>query len=269
MTSDAGAALRATPALMRVAWADLFAYRAEMVIWILTNILPLFMLALWDAVVRDGAIAGYGPAETGRYFVAMLVVRQLTGNWVAWELSFLIRSGNLNGQLLRPIHPLWISATWMVAALPWRVAILGPLVAAVLALRPDLLAWPGAAAIALFALSTALAWVLSFLIQSLLGALSFWIDKSDGVFGVWFAVWSLGAGYLAPTAFFPAPVQPWLRTLPLRGTLAVPVELLGGFLTPADAVFDLAVQAAWCAALWLLLARVWRAGLARYGAFGS
>jgi ABC-2 type transport system permease protein len=199
----------------------------------------------------------------------VLILRQLTGNWVAWELSFHIRSGSLNGLLLRPVHPLWVSAVWMTAALPWRLAILAPMIGLLLAARPDTLLWPGAIALMLCAVATALAWLLAFLIQAIIGSLSFWIDKADGAFGVWFAVWSLAGGYLAPTAFYPDWMQTTLRWLPLRGTLAVPVELLAGFLTPAQALPEIGIQVMWCAVFGLVLRVVWRRGLVRYGAFGT
>ena len=53
----------ASPTLMRVAWAEIVAYRAEMVIWILTATLPLVMLALWNAAAADGPIGAYGQVE--------------------------------------------------------------------------------------------------------------------------------------------------------------------------------------------------------------
>ena len=76
-------------------------------------------------------------------------------------------------------------------------------------------------------------------------------------------------GGLAPLAFFPVGWQRVLAWSPFRGMLAAPVEALGGFVDPAQARFDLAVQAGWTAACFLLVAVLWKRGVARYGAFGA
>ncbi len=265
----AGHVARALPELFRIGFADLVAYRAAMVIWILSATMPLIMLALWNSVVTEAPLEGFGPTEITRYFTATLVVRQLTGAWLLWHLNWMIRTGALSARLLRPIHPLVWEGTEMLAAMPLRMVVLSPLVAGLVLWRPELLAWPGWASMGLFAVSVSLAWLLGFLVQGIFGMLAFWLDQSDGLFGVWLAAWMLLSGYVAPLALFPPGVRAALDWLPFRGMLAVPVELLGGFLDPADALFDVGVQLAWVAILWAAAAALWRAGLARYGAFGA
>ena len=51
---DARRLLRAYPSLLRVGMADMLAYRAEFLVWILSMNLPLVMMALWTAVAADG-----------------------------------------------------------------------------------------------------------------------------------------------------------------------------------------------------------------------
>lgn len=262
-------ALSATPSIARIAVARHVAYRAEMTIWILSAILPLIMLALWNAVAEDGAIAGFGQPEMARYFVAALVCRQLTGAWLVWELSFDIRTGHLSPQLLRPVNPIYVHGVTMLMAMPFRIAVLSPLVLAIVAWRPDLFVLPSLLQAALFAPSIALAWLMGFLVQAIIGTSSFWLDRSDGLFGLWFAAWSLLSGYIAPLAFFPEGWQQVLHWLPFRYMLAVPVELLGGFLEPADAAWAIAGQVAWTALFAVVATATWRVGLRRYGAFGG
>ena len=87
---------RALPAMFRIGFAELVAYRAEMVIWILSATTPLIMLALWNRVVSEAPLAGFGPTEITRYFAATLVVRQLTSAWLVWQLNWMIRTGSLS-----------------------------------------------------------------------------------------------------------------------------------------------------------------------------
>lgn len=261
--------LRALPTLVKVSFARHVAYRAEMTIWILTATLPLIMLALWNAVVGEGTIAGFGQDEVARYFVATLVVRQVTGAWIVWELSWSIRQGTLSPKLLRPFHPLVEWAVWVLVAIPFRLLVLAPILAALVAWRPGLLAVPSPVAAVQLALALAIAWLLAYLVQCAFGLLAFWLDKSDGLFEMWMAVWGLLSGYVAPLAFFPETAQVVLRVLPFRAMLGLPVELLGGFVDPATAWADLAVGAAWAGGAWALVAVLWRRGLVRYGAVGA
>lgn len=97
--------LRAVPTLMRIGIAETVAYRAEFLVWILTSTLPLVMLGLWTSVAREAPFRGYGSEDFVAYYLATLIIRNLTGSWVAWQLSEEIRMGVLSMRLLRPIHP--------------------------------------------------------------------------------------------------------------------------------------------------------------------
>ena len=45
------ATARALPALFKVGFAEAVAYRAEFLVWMLSNTMPLIMLALWSALL--------------------------------------------------------------------------------------------------------------------------------------------------------------------------------------------------------------------------
>jgi ABC-2 type transport system permease protein len=255
--------------MARVAFAGLVAYRSEMVIWILSTLLPLVMLALWAAVAAEGPVAGYDEEGFVRYFTITLLVRQLTSVWLVWEMNYEIRSGRMSILLLKPMHPLLQHGIDMIVAIPFRTLVLVPILGVLLALRPDLWLTPSPAQAALFVVAVCVAWLLNFLVQALFATLSFWIDKSDALFGVWFAAWGLLSGYLAPLALFPPAVRPVLAALPFRGMLGLPVEILGGFLPLEQAAGELAIQGTWLLVLWVAVRAVWRRGVARYGAFGA
>lgn len=267
--SVALAYVRSVPELFRISFASNIAYRAELIIWILTATMPLVMLGLWNAVVADGQISGYGTAEVTRYFAATLIVRQATSAWMVWKLNWEIRTGAFSSRLLRPMNPLWTDLILTITALPLRLAVLIPMVGALVLWRPDLLAWPGLDALALFVPSLLLAFLLTFLVQCAFGLLAFWFDKSESLFGVWFSVWMVLSGYIAPVGMFPDWARAAIDWLPFRGMLGVPTELLGGFLTPREAMGHMGVQLGWVLIFGGIVWLLWRRGLQRYGAFGA
>lgn len=260
---------RAFPDMARVGFAEVIAYRAEMAIWILSTLIPLIMLAVWDAVAVGGPISGWGRTEFARYFAITLLVRQVSSVWLVWELNYEIRNGTLSTRLLKPMHPLLQHGVPMLVGVPFRVLVLIPILVGLLIWRPDLWETPSIARLGLFVVSMSLAWLINFLVQALFAILAFWIDKTDALFGVWFALWSILSGYVAPLALFPDAMRPVLVLLPFRGMLGLPVEILGGFVSPEAALPEVALQLGWCAGLFLAVQWCWARGIARYGAYGA
>ena len=52
--------LRAFPTLLRVGFSEALAYRAELLVWVLSTTMPFIMMALWTAVAREQPIGSYG-----------------------------------------------------------------------------------------------------------------------------------------------------------------------------------------------------------------
>jgi ABC-2 type transport system permease protein len=261
--------LRAVPDLLRVGFASMVAYRAELAIWVLTASTPLIMLALWNAVAAGQPVAGYDQVALARYFALTLVVRQLSSAWLVWTLSYEIRMGALSAKLLKPVHPLIHHAVTMMSAMPFRAVVLVPLLLLVVAWRPELVYWPGFAALFVGVLSIGMAFLMNFCIQALIGLLGFWIDKTEAVWGAFFSVWMLLSGYIAPLAVYPEWAQWLIRLSPFRGMLGLPVEVLAGELGLVQGLVELGIQACWLVLLIAAVRKMWSVGVRRYGAFGA
>lgn len=266
------AILRAYPTLLRVGFAEAIAYRAETIVWMLTNTMPLVNLALWHAVAGDGAIAGFGQKDLVAYFLATLIVRQLTGSWVLWEMSQEIRTGTLSMRLLRPIHPLVAYSAENLSALPLRAGFTVPIAAIALG-SVGAARFTHDPVIAL-AIAPALlgAWLITFTTMTMMGTLGFFIEQSASVFELWLAAYFSLSGYLFPLDFFgtrAAWVARAARALPFYSMNGFPVELILGLRTRAEALHGLAVEWAYVAVFVGGTALLWRAGMKRYNAYGA
>jgi ABC-2 type transport system permease protein len=262
-------ALRALPTLLRIGVAETVAYRAEFIVWILTTTQPLIMLGLWTSVSRQGAFAQYSSNDLVAYFLAALVVRQLTGNWVAWQISEEVRSGAMAMRLLRPIHPFVAYASSHAAAIPFRSILALPVALALLvssgagALTSDPLQ------LALLAPSIGLAWLITFAVLFAIGALAFFLTQTMAIANLYFGLFSLFSGYLMPLDLLPRPIAAVAAWLPFRFMLSAPIELMTRSLDRDRLAALLGGQAAW-AVLSLTGALVlWRAGVRRFEAVGG
>lgn len=263
------AGVRAFPALLKVGFAEAVAYRAELLIWILTSTMPLIMLALWSTVAAEGPIGRFGQRELTAYFLATFVVRQLAASWTCWEINYEVRLGKLSMRLLRPVHPVVAYAAEGIAALPLRLVIAIPVALwALSSLNADQLP-RGALGWLLFAVSIAGAWALTFLVNVAIGSLSFFMESSVKLMDVYLAAYAVFSGYVVPLELFPPGLRALIDLLPFRYQLGLPVELLLGQHQPAQALTLLAQQWLMVALMAMLGAFAWKRGVAHFEAFGG
>jgi len=259
--------LRAAPTLLRIGFAEMVAYRAEVAVWILTATLPLVMLALWSAAADGGTLGSFSQDDFVRYFAVILVVRQVTSAWLVWELNYNVRTGALSPMLLRPLNPLWWNLAETVGALPLRIIVLSPILAVLIWWKPQIALLPSAATFFLGCVSVFLAFVLAWLVQAVFGMLAFWYEQSVGLYNLWFVAVALLGGYVIPMDLLPSSIVPLARVLPFHSALGAPVEVWLDA-TP-DPCRTLALQAVWVAVTATAAWFMWGRGLRRYGAVGA
>jgi ABC-2 type transport system permease protein len=261
--------IRAIPTLLRIGVAETVAYRAEFLVWLLVTTLPLVMLALWTSVASEAPFRGFGSNEFVAYYLSGLIVRNVTGSWVGWQISEEIRMGTMAMRLLRPLHPYVAFASSHIAAIPFRLVVALP-VAVILLLSSGASALtkePGQ--LALLAPSLALGWMINFNLVFILGTISFWATKTMALMNVYFAMFSLFSGYLLPIPLLPAIVRDFAYVLPFRYGFSAPVELMVYRLDTTQVVLLLGGQIGWAAVTLLMALTLWRAGVRRFEAVGG
>jgi ABC-2 type transport system permease protein len=256
------------PTMMRVGFANVLVYRAEVLIWILTTTMPLIMFAMWSTLAEEAPIGRFDEAMFASYFLAMLVVRQLSGAWVVWELNDKIRTGTLSVLLLRPVHPLLYFAIENLAAIPMRLVVLIPVVAAAIAFIPGIRFSSDPLHIALAFWAVALSWLLTFLIQAMIGLLALYTQQSLAFQEAWFGMWALFSGYLIPLELAPS-IGQFARWLPFRSVGALSVEIALGHLEGTELTESILVQIAWVVIVLVMLRVLWSRAMRRFEAYGS
>jgi ABC-2 type transport system permease protein len=261
--------VRALPTLLRVGVAETVAYRAEFLVWILTTTFPLVMLALWTTVAEEAPFRGYDSADFVAYYLATLIVRNLTGSWVAWQISEEIRSGTMSMRLLRPLHPFVALAASHVAAIPFRGIVAIPIALVLLVSSGASALTTEPLQLALIVPSLLLAWLITFSILFAIGSLAFFLTRSMALLNLYFGLFSLLSGYLLPLPLLPGWISQIAKWLPFRFMLSVPVELLTRRFEPGELATVMLGQLGWTVASIALAMWVWRTGLRRFEAVGG
>jgi ABC-2 type transport system permease protein len=259
----------------RVLWSVQFAYmaeyRAEILLWALSGVLPFIMLAVWSAA--DGPGLGLGPDALGRYFLSAFVVRQFTVVWVVWQFEEDTIQGRLSPYLLQPLYPFWRYVAAHQAEQATRLPFVLLIVSGFFLLQPASFAWPGPGRLLLGILAVGLAFALNFLLQSLIACLCFWSERATALERLIMIPYLFLSGLVAPLQAFPPGLRQLALHTPFPYLIAFPAELLAGNSVAAAGPFTplagFLTMLLWLAVLFPLLWVLWRAGVRRYGAMGA
>src|SRR5688572_28050597 len=108
-----------------------------------------------------------------------MVVRDLTSSFVAYELPYLVRTGVLSPQLLRPAHPLLDIWGRVAATRVQRIMMLVPIVV-LIGMEYDVRIASDWRALLAVALVIPLAIATRYLADSVVGNASFWLVHVEG-----------------------------------------------------------------------------------------
>ena len=190
--------------------------------------------------------------------------------WVAWELDFQIRQGNLSSKLLRPLDPFWEFLMQHLTERFVRIPLVIGLVILGLLIAPQgTVLTPGIAAVLLFTLSITLAFLIRFLISYIIGILAFWTEQTAAFDEGYYVLATFLAGGFAPLELFPTTLRTLVDWTPFPYIVYYPAKILTGQLPASDIARVFAVQLAWVLVLVLLRQVMWRVGLKKYGAVGA
>lgn len=223
--------LRTLAALARAGYRRYAAYRQAAVAGAVTNIvfgfLRTYVLFAVAAGTGVGLAGGYDREQLATFVWVGQGLLPTVGMWAWTELADRIRTGDVVGDLLRPVHPVanYLAADLGRAGHSVLTRFVPPLLAGLLLfelyLPRDWYTVP------LFTLSAALAVVISFATRFLVNATAYWLTDIRGPL----IAYMLGSGVLAglyfPLHFLPGWLAAtlWVAT-PFPSVLQTPLDIL-------------------------------------------
>ncbi len=268
-TRDMLRTLKIYPALLRAYWQRALVYRATYLVVLVNASFPLVMMAIWIGLAQGGAIQGYGAAGFAAYYLAAILVRRITGCGIVRDIELLVRNGDLSVYLLRPLDVVHFYIARVLTARLITIPIVAAPVLIGMLITPGIQLNLTPYNLALFALACAVGLAFEFTAQYAIGGLSFWMTQAHGASAAFTLAESFLGGYIVPLALFPATLQIVLQALPFQGSVALPVEILIGRVTPDAAAARILLCAAWVFAIALGARLIWRAGVRSFSAVGA
>ena len=248
-----------------------FQYRVSNYLYMLGMVTePVIYLVVWSTIARNqgGALDGYTPARFAAYYIVWTLVRNMNIVFTPFGWEDRIRSGELSGQLLRPLHPIHYDLASFAGMKFVVIAMWLPIAAALsLLFHPEL--DPSVLQVVVFVVAIWGAYLIRSMLLWTLGMVTFWTTRVGALYEAYFTIELLLSGRLLPLALMPS----WARTaswaLPFRWAFGFPIDALVGPIDTRSLLGGLAMQALWIAVGALGVRVVWRAGIRRYGAVGG
>lgn len=219
----------------------------------------LFVFAsLWKTTSRGQWLGGWTPAQLVLYLLVTELVTMSPG-WAHQAIAASVRSGDVAGDLLRPVHwvPMQLARTLGNASARFLVLLAsGGLAVLALTGAPRL----DARGVLALAVLLPMAVALDCCARVLVGLLAFWFEESSPFFWIWQKLSFVMGGLMIPLDLYPA----WLRSvaecLPFSAMIYGPARALVAF-DAHEAASALARLAAWLVvAVLALLLTFGRAG---------
>ncbi|HKG25705.1 MAG TPA: ABC-2 family transporter protein [Thermomicrobiales bacterium] len=248
-----------------------FAYRGAIAIWLLALVsFPVISLVVWTTVARSngGSAGGFTTGQYAAYFIAVMVVNNMTFIWHMWQMEWRVKNGFFSPVLLRPMHPIHNDVVENLTFKSLTFTALLP-IAILLAVYFDADFGTSAGDAVAFVPVLIGAMAVRFVCEWTLGLSAFWITRTSTLSQLYGTMTAFLAGMIAPLSLFPEPVRIIASILPFRWMVSFPVEVLLGRVDGEGLLIGLGMQVLWIAIAVLALRVVWRRGVRRYSAVGA
>lgn len=259
-------------AFVRLTFIDRLTYRLRYVVGVMNYVIYLAVqYFLWSAVYSsapdpDAAIGTFQFREIVQYFAVGWIIRVSYYNNIDRELSDRVSQGDVALDLLRPMTLLQRYYGEALGEALFRIGFMGVPTALVLFPLfgidgPELSG--GAAAVAsraaAFALSVVLAFHVFFLVNFLVGAMTVFFEKIQGLIWAKFTLLQFLSGLMVPFDLFPDWARGLLGLLPFRGMAYGPLQIYLGRATGREALEEIGLQLFWVLVLYLAARALWSA----------
>ncbi|MBI1371847.1 MAG: multidrug ABC transporter permease [Phycisphaera sp.] len=254
-------------AMITVHYAEGLQYRAELILWILSNLLPFILMGVWMQAGLSGRFGSMTAVDFARYFFAAFIVRNLTLVWVVWDFEQDVVTGTLSHQLLHPIDPGWRYLARHLAERLTRLPFLAIFIVAFFLIYPTAIWTLSISQVLIAAAAIGMTFTMRYIVQYAFAMLAFWTERAHAIEQLWFLPYMFLSGMVAPLELYPQALRDVLPYTPFPYLIWFPVRVLLG--DEVNLPLGFAVMTFWTIVAWTIYRLLWRAGLKRYSAMGA
>jgi ABC-2 type transport system permease protein len=270
--------LRVYWVLFRTSTLERLMYRGDFAFATLMRFLPIVtQIFLWSAIygVHHGGsstrLNGYSYADMVAYYLLAMVGRAFSSMpGLSGGIAREVREGTLKKYLTQPVDMLgYLFCARAAHKAVYYMVATGPFVLVFYLCRGFFHYRPDLPTIGAFVLALLAAFLIGFLLESLVGLVAFWFLEVSSLIFIYMMLTYFLSGHMLPLDWLPDPLSTWVQYLPFKYLAHYPAAVMLGKYTHAELAAGLATAAAWVVVLAGLNRLVYALGLRRYGAYGG
>lgn len=274
------ASMRVNWIILRTCIEERLVYRGDFAFATLVRFLPIVtQIFLWGAIYgsKYDELNGYTYANMVAYYLLAMLGRAFSSMpGLASGIARDVRDGAIKKYLTQPVDMLGYLFWHRVAhKLVYYVVAAGPFALVFFLCRDYFDGWPDGATILAWVAALLMAFLVGFLLESLIGLISFWFLEVSSLLFIYMMLNYFLSGHMIPLDWLPAPLSDWVRYLPFKYLAYFPAAIMlrkpdGSPRYAHDELMaELAVEALWIAVLLVANRIAFQRGVRRYGAFGG
>ncbi len=245
----------------RVGFTNMLAYRLRYYTGVVTYFIYVSVYYfIWKAVyAKGGTLAGFSFVQMITYVAVGWIARSFYFNNIDQDMYYDVVEGKLAMELIKPANVQWMRISTAAGESLFRLLMLTPPAALVIALVFPVQAPASAGHLALFCLSSALSFFIVAAMNFAVGTFALRLKSILGLLRAKFLLFDLLSGLLIPIALFPSWAQKVLRWLPFMHISFSPLLIYLGKVRGMEIAKILALQTMWVLLLLLIGDLWWRA----------
>lgn len=260
--------------ILKTATEERLVYRGDFAFSTLVRFLPIItQIFLWNAIFSGDtttSLNGYTYSTMVSYYLLVMVARAFSSMpGLANGIAMSVRDGSVRKYLLQPVDMLSYLFWHRVAhKMVYYVVATGPFLFVFWLCRDYLPGWPQPPVFAALVASLVMAFMIGFLIEALIGLISFWFLEVSSLIFIYMMMNYFLSGHMIPLEWI-AEWIPWVYYLPFRYLAYFPAAIVLGKVPVESLPLELATQFAWIIVLLIANRIAFNRGVRRYGAFGG
>lgn len=256
--------------LVRMGMQNMMIYRFNFFSWFLVEGIGILIMAyIWMSVYSEGGTVGtYSLRDMVVYYVVSRVVGMIVvTDDIAYRSSDDIMTGKILNNFLKPLNYLKSLFAINLGGITASLFLSLPVIVVLLLIFHNAIAF-STLRVLLFVLALVLAAIINFLIATLFGMLSFFMENIVGmIFFNWIMI-NLFSGRMLPLDILPSSIRLISDWLPFRFTAFSPLQIITSKLSLADSWHELLLAGIWVIILVIANKAMFKKGITRYEGYG-
>ena len=266
--------------ILRISFEERLIYRGEFALGTLMRFLPIVtQIFLWKAVFTGMAsgtrgaapLAGYSYDDMIAYYLLAMIGRAFSSMpGLASGIARDIRDGTIKKYLIQPIDMLGFLFLYRLAhKLVYYGVALAPFALVFYLCRGYFSGWPNASTLAACLASLAMAFVLGFLIEAVLGMVGFWFLEVSSLMWIYMLLSFFFSGHMFPLDILPGGWATAVKFVPLNYLAYFPAAVFLGKIQGGELAWMLGLELGWIVVFLVAVRLTFRFGVRQYGGYGG